>query len=924
MTRLSLRGRSREIASIVPALQRARHDGHGAVVVIVGEPGIGKTALVQTVLEQAERMGFVTGYGKAEEVDQVAPGTPLLVALRSGAEPLLDGTTFASLAPLQAQPLWMVDEISAALDKIAHESPVVVAIDDMQWSDRLTRFAVRLLPGRLASSPVVWLLSSRGPVDDLLNDLESADADGMTMRTMALEPLTDDDLDDVALDVLGSPARGVLHNRLHDVGGNPFLAVQLLEGAARLRAAGRDSDEIPDSLITGIRSRLRHLSASAVELLRVTAVWGRPLPMVDAAHMMHGSPPADVVLTAVEENLATGLLSEQHDTIAFRHDLVREAIYADISSATRRALHRRAARHLMASGAGAVAAAPHARAAMIPGDEDAVAILRQAAVESRATMPEAAVDLVREAFQAVPSGHPMHREVGEQCADILSEAQHGRDAVVVVDGLLAEGVDADTEGRLQVIAARALWLMGLLGDTSRRVDAALARPGVSQPVKVRLTSAKVLAQTRIENSQETYRAAQAVLRQAEDVGDRPAQLVALQALGEIAKNEGRHQIAYDHFHELRDAAGITFLAQEVAELQLLDRFDEAQGLLTAADYDTDCTAKSVLPSLLGARLWQDFFLARYDEATADAHTLIRLSDELGTYVHKFDAWQSLSYMAALRGDFASARELLNNIERVDEADAHVRVPGAQLIRGYITALDGDPVGAVAILKPLMDEAAVARNYWPRSQEWMGLHAGIAVAAGDEEFGSATALRADLAAERNPGVAGYEGVALHVRGFVSGDSAMLGEAVEVLRRCPRPQLLGYALAAHGHVLLSDGARERAVASLDEAWSIFDGIGHSHSASKIQRRLHRLGIQRRRWNTSAPGRPKTGVAALTKTERLVADLISQGLTNRAAASKLGISINTIGTHMRSVFAKLQVQSRVQLANVWNANRAEDPPE
>jgi DNA-binding CsgD family transcriptional regulator len=921
MTRSTLRGRAPEVSGILATLRRVQRDGHAAVVVITGEAGIGKTAVVRTAMEQAARMGFATGYGKAEEVDQIAPGAPLLVALRSGSTPLLDGTTFTSLAPLQAQPLWLVDEITGALDKVAHDSPVLVALDDMQWSDRLTRFAVRLLYGRLACSSVVWMLSSRGPADDLIAELELANADGLAVQVITLGPLADDDLDVVARDVLGAAPEGILSQRLHDLGGNPFLAVQLLEGAARLRAAGRDPDDIPDTFVAGIRTLLAPLSTRANELLRVAAVWGRPLSIGDAGHLLLGTPPLDDVLAAIEENVAAGLVTEKDDTVTFRHDLVRQAVYADISSATRRALHRKCAYHLVASNAGAIAAAPHARASIIPGDDEAIGILRQAAVDSRTTMPEAAVDLIREVFDATPVDHPLRLAVGEQCADILSEAQHGREAVAVVDQLLADGVDSETEARLQVIAARALWLMGLLGDTGRRVDDALTRVGVSDALRARLTAAKVLAQTRIENSQAGYRAAQAVLRQAEDAGDEPAKLIVLQALGEIAKNEARHQIAYAHFHQLREAVGTAYLSQEIAELQLLDRFDEAEKLLNGAEQDTESNAESVLPSLLGARLWQDFFLGRYDEATADAHTLIRLSDELGTYVHKFDAWQLLSCMAALRGEFSAARALLSNIERVDEADADVRVPGARLIKGYITAHEGDPATAVTILKPLMDAAAVARNYWPRSQEWMSLHASIAVSAGDDEFASAAALRADLAAERNPGVAGYEGVALHVRGLLNGDAAVLGEAIAVLRRCPRPQLLAYALASHGGALLVDGPDDSAIASLDEAWTIFDRIGHTHNKDRVQRQLEGVGVQRRHWNTRTPGRPSTGFAALTTTERLVAELISQGLTNRAAATKLGISINTVGTHLRSVFTKLEVQSRVQLANAWNGYHGQD---
>jgi AAA ATPase domain len=148
---------------VLPTLRRSARAGQSWIVAITGDAGIGKTAVVRTVVEQAARMGFAVGYGKAEEVDQIAPGAPLLVALRSGANPLLDADAFASLAPLYGQTLWFVDQLAAVIEKLAHQTPVLIAVDDMQWADRLSRFAVRLLPARSAGSPVVWVLVSREP-----------------------------------------------------------------------------------------------------------------------------------------------------------------------------------------------------------------------------------------------------------------------------------------------------------------------------------------------------------------------------------------------------------------------------------------------------------------------------------------------------------------------------------------------------------------------------------------------------------------------------------------------------------------------------------------------------------------------------------------------------------------------------------------
>ncbi len=101
----SLVGRADEVSQALAILRGAAHRGDGAVVLVSGEAGIGKSALAAAVAEQAARMGYAVGIGKAEEIGQIAPGAPLLVALRSGGHPLLSAAEFGSLAPLHREPL---------------------------------------------------------------------------------------------------------------------------------------------------------------------------------------------------------------------------------------------------------------------------------------------------------------------------------------------------------------------------------------------------------------------------------------------------------------------------------------------------------------------------------------------------------------------------------------------------------------------------------------------------------------------------------------------------------------------------------------------------------------------------------------------------------------------------------------------------
>ncbi|KDF01653.1 hypothetical protein Y900_022650 [Mycolicibacterium aromaticivorans JS19b1 = JCM 16368] len=373
MARPVLRGRNAELAAVATLLRRTADVRQGCVIRLRGEPGIGKSAMLHAVARHAAAAGFAVGFGKAEELDQISACAPLLVALRSGSKPLLDADTFAGLAPLHHQPVWLVDRIASLLDEISARSPVLIVVDDAQWADPVTRFALETLPTRLAEAPVVWLTASRDVGTESTGALDDIDR-----HEVVLGPLTGAELDALARDYLGGPAEGLTHRRLHALGGNPFLAVQLLSGVAAAPSAGSETEDIPPAFADAIDHRLRSLRPGTAELVELAAVWGRPLDLSDAAELLGGL--SVVAITAQRrEAHGRGLLAEDRDHVAFAHDLIREAVYETVPAAVRRALHMRCARYLVASGKGVVAAAPHARAAARPGDYEVVEILRGAA-----------------------------------------------------------------------------------------------------------------------------------------------------------------------------------------------------------------------------------------------------------------------------------------------------------------------------------------------------------------------------------------------------------------------------------------------------------------------------------------------------------------------------------------------------------------
>jgi DNA-binding CsgD family transcriptional regulator len=901
MARIALRGRSDAMSKALNALDRAARTGQGAVVVVSGEPGIGKSAVLRAIVEQASRAGYKVGSGKAEQGDQIAPGAPLLVSLRSGPHPLLPADAFASLAPLYDQPLWLVDRISALLEELAAHGPVLIAIDDVQWADRLTRFALRVLPARLAGSPVVWAVTSRWQPSDPLDELIAGIDDATTITRIELGPLTLADIDGIATDLLGTEPSVQTRKLLGGVGGNPFWAVQVIEGLARRHQRGQDAGDLHAELSVGVRARVGSLSGPAAALIRLAAVWGRAMTLADAGHLLGSMSEAQLALLA-REGVDNGLLGSVDGEVFFPHDLVREAVYADIPPGDRRALHRACARFIVGDGRSALAAANHFRACATKDDEEAVLALEQAARECMVSMHDQAAELAQQAFALTTQGHPLWLLAGERTVETLVNVQRDGEALAVADRLLAVADDAETIARVELQACRALWCANDCEQMERRAGAALAIAGVSAAARAQLSAAQALAASRTQSAARAETMAQAALAEGNRLSDTYSQRLSVVALIETARNEGRHRLALERFSDLRRLSDSAYEAEEIRTLQHLDRYDDAEAMLVKireAHQDADSQA----PAILYAQMWQDHNLGRLDAAEAGARTLLRLADETGNYGFRLNARMVLAAVARYRGEFARATELLAPVA------AEETVPRLRLMQGWLKASAGDYAASLAILNPLLDGIEDFRDPWPWSPPWMRILARIGLDGGDREFARKAAHIADLAAQRNPGVPTLEGTALHIHGSLTGDSALLARAVQVLRESPRPLLLADALTDYGSTLLAVDRSREAIDALLEAAEIYQRVGAQSGSRTVAKLLRSHGVRGVRISAPAP-RPATGWAALTPTEYRVVDLISTGHTNRSAAADLGVSPNTVNTHLRAVFRKLDVKSRVQL--------------
>jgi DNA-binding CsgD family transcriptional regulator len=644
------------------------------------------------------------------------------------------------------------------------------------------------------------------------------------------------------------------------------------------------------------------------------AVVGQPVPIGDLAVLQPEVAPA-ARNRLVGDAVLSGLVVETAATLAFKHGLIRATVYATVAGRTARGLHRQIADHLLTDAGQPLLAASHVKAAAIPGDLGSALILVSAAELLMSASADDAGELAMLAFGTLRPSHARWFEIGRRCLAVLARTQRVAEALAVADQLLARADEADVIGRIETITARALWLGGRVAELTERCDRVLRMPGLAPAIAARLTAARALARTRMIPGAEAAEGARIALATAHAVGDQEAITLALQACGEAAKNEGRHEAGLRHFRDLRPLLGLSYLAEEIISLQLLDRYEHAQILLDQARTDSESAVEAALPALAYAQLWQDFNLGRLDDADAGARGLIELGRQLGTSVHALEAMMIHSAVLLSRGELETARRQLEEAASVTDTDEHFRDPAIPLMQGWLAATEGDLARATAILGPLLDTAAEARSFWPWWPGWMAVFYEIGVAAGAPKFALQAVEIAELGAERNPGVSSFEGLALNLRGRVDDDLVLLARSAEVLAASPRPALRAVGAATYGQALLGSGDREGALTHLDRAWDVYDAMGDRVGRDGIEAVMRQAGALRTKWDQAA-ARPTTGWLALTDAEQRVAKLIAAGHTNKSAASTLGISVNTVGTHLRAVFAKLGVQSRVQLTNTLHA--------
>jgi DNA-binding CsgD family transcriptional regulator len=916
---LPVRGRDAHLAVLERALEQSRA-GAGAVVVIEGAPGLGKTRMLQAVWSAAERMAFRMGRGMADPIGGIVELAPLMEALFEHEPPLLDRSLLTDVHSTPDQRFWLLHEIEALLEEAAIKCPLLIVLDDLHWADSGTAAALRLLPQRLAGMSIAWVLTTRpaqgsSQIRAALGELADNGAD-----VLRLSPLDAAAVAQVVADVLEAQPEDDLLQRAAAANGNPFLLVDLVRGLKEegmvVVESGRASlieDRAPSRATDDMRLRLSRLSDRAERVAVAAASLGRRFTVLDLAAMSDISVPD--LLPPIRVLMQADILAESDDRLSFGHDLLRDAVRASVPTAVRRALDRRGADVLLSRGALSVEVATQLAASAEVGDEVAIKTLADAAEVLGATDPAAAAALAGRALALTPRQHPLRGPLVSRRAISLFAAGLGDEAKQFADTVLRQALPPEQEAQVRLSIASMFGLSpDVRADNARQ---ALALPGLSVELRAWLDTIALHNLVVAGRGEDAEYLAPIAYKTAESIGSREAVFAAELATAGLDYQQFRFESALERL----DAAARIGTSEDTRArlatyfrgwpLAALDRFDAARAVaadgIAAAQRDRQNWALHITETWTGLLSLQfgglpDAALALDGRfAVSDAPAIVGIIDAA-----------SISSLAQLKihgGDVRAAREVARICEVLLKATApSVRRHAAWGLAAHAMA-QGEPDVAHSRLCALGEaERLSIFPLFPHDVANDAEIVRIGMAVGDEELVARTVAVAEERKRLNPGVRSLEAAAMHARGLATHSAADLAVAVALFSATSRPLALTSALEDLGRALTEDGTTTDGVNALDRALTIAVDIGASWDAARIRSRLRRLGIRRRVVaNTGAHG----GWDALTPAERQVALLVAEGRTNRDIADQLFVSPNTVRTHLRHIFEKLAVRSRVELA-------------
>ncbi len=899
--------------------------GRGSVVLVTGPAGSGKTTLLAEAASLAADGGIRVFSSGGDPAARAVPLGAILDALVSTDDPPVDPARLHALSQSPDQRFWLLRELQESLEKAARTAPLLVVVDDLQWADAATASALVTLSRRLATHRISWLLAlRRGELADAAQDaadrLEAAGA-----SEIRLGPLDEAAVAQVARDMLGGEPDEALREVLSRADGQPFLLTELLRGlrtenlvtvdrgTARLAAGAR----LPRRLVDSVVGQLARLTPPARDAVEMASVLGHSFSLDELAGLL-GRPPLDL-RSEIREAIGAGLLTEEEDRLGFRHDLVREAVDASLPKAVRRSMRRTAVEVMLEHGASAADVAQLVMDLAEPGDVASASLLRRAAAQIGQTSPAVAAPLLRRALDLMPYGGPERGEAVAEAINMLVQAGRAAEAAKLLTASESDLADpvAEAQARLGIGMLMAQYAPAAVAE---QCQAALRLPGVPPALRIQLLS---LLACGLDISGEAGAAAGPVaqaIAEAAASGDPAAEIITFvpRALLAFAQGDWRGAIslageAARRQHEAKELR--MWVPETWKSLVLISelRLEGAQAIIEAGTREAENVCRNIrVWSMLRCRA--RLAAGQLADARAEAEAILDMSDEMGDgssgYLNNLASYV-LGDIALRTGDPAglqAARRDAAVLYGTGSGCAATRRLGAWLT----VRLDGGPIGPdlLDVLAPGYVHACSPVSH-PDAVELVRL----LLAAGQRPDAASVTARLENGADANPGFPGLRAAALHARALLDKDPGQALAAVQAYRGDPRPLVRAAAFEDAGR-LLGERAKDEAVGYLDEALSLQSAAGAERDAARVRRLLRDYGAQR------AGGRPDPAAAhwpELTASELAVVRLVIRGATDRQVAQRLYISAHTVNSHLRHVFAKLGIRSRVELARLAGVRQA-----
>lgn len=937
--------REAELAALRAALHSAGA-GRGTALLIEGEAGIGKTALLSTAGDDAREAGawLLTAHGTPLD-EGVAYGVArqlLLPALLEGenrerllrgaaslAEPALFGSDDQSAAPGEATSAirlgltWLVATMAGT------RGPLVLVVDDMHWADGPSVRFLHALSAQADDLPVALLLAARPRA----SWSEPGLAAELTERMRVLRParLSPDGVGTaLARRLRAEPAREFAAAAHTETAGTPYLVAALADALSqegieptseRVSAIGRlGAAEVGRH----VGARIQSLSPEARALGQAVAVLGDGRPAAEAQRVA-GVEPGATAARAAAALEAAGLVHGWPEP-SFDHPLVRTAVLDDLGAAGRAELHGRAADLAMSSGEVERAAAHLTDVPGCGSPARADALRRAGAHALHRGAPDVAVRHLRRAL-AEP---PIEADRSDVLLDLgMSEMALGDP---LAPGRLVAAAEAatgpDARLRAYIASARALTYMGRWWEAFDCLGGAIAEAATTSP--------DILGFARLElaagmlSCVPTGRRAIALLRGLDrelppDSVTRPL-FEGVAAVCDVTRGLARDgvldRVARAGPSALPEHAGTFVQGMPVVALVLADAFREAeaalQALLAGARQRLDITTVRVLSAWHGVSLARSGRLAEAEEAALavdhdEAPGALPIAELLAAVVQ--------ATVALERGDLARASAWADRPLEHDPRVAETHFCDyLRVVRGQVHLASGEPARALE----LFTQAGASQTHWggesPPVTQWR-MHAALAAHAAGSAEQARSLIEEEVLAAQAFGAPRPLAAALRARAVIAREDAAraerdLREATDVLDGSAADLERAHVAADLGALLLRDGrtaeSREVLRPALDLAWM----CGADAVAGRIRGALAQAGVRPRREATG-------GLRALTPSEARTARVAASGATNREIAEALFVTEKTVETHLTAAYRKLNIAGRLQLGAALGASQGVSAP-